>query len=200
MNGPAWARKKSTASSVDGNVQWKSRSSTWTSVSPACSSRCCMVAGSLQASGSGPPPGGTGTRASARSFHAFAQPPPAHAVIATLPRDTRAISRAAAAWSGAKIAAITETTTSKLSSGNSRCSAFPTRRSSSMPPLAARLVAFSTCSGVRSTPVTTAPRRAASMAVFPSPVPTSSTVSPSPMPSASTVSTEIGRSRNATCE
>ena len=87
---------------------------------------------------------------------------------------TRASSRATAAWSGAKISPIEEDTASNDASSTGSASASPTSNRTSRPSSAASRVAVSISPGARSTPVTSAPLRAARSASAPVPVPTSS--------------------------
>ena len=101
-------------------------------------------------------------------------------------RRTRAISEAAWRWSGANITPNTEITASKLPSSNGSASASPSRHSISTPASAAAARPPSRSSGVRSSPVTVAPVRAAGIVALPVPQATSRTSSSGPIAAAST--------------
>ena len=92
-------------------------------------------------------------------------------------RRTRAISEAACLWSGANMTPNTDSTASKLSSSKGSASASPSTHSISSPSASASRLPASSSEGVRSSPVTWAPLRAAGRVAFPEPQATSSTSS-----------------------
>ena len=115
-------------------------------------------------------------------------PPSVNALMPSRPpgRSTRASSAAATAWRGANMQPKEESTTSKLSSSNGSASTSPSTQSTATPAALARDRAAGKCSGVRSTPVTRPPARAAGIATLPVPQATSSTASPGRTPARST--------------
>ena len=112
----------------------------------------------------------------------------AHVHVPTTPpgRTTRASSAAACSCRGANMWPKVDSTRSNEASSNGSDSASAWTHSTSTPAAAARARAASNSSGVRSEPVTLAPRWAAGMATVPPlPVPTSSTSMPGSMPTRS---------------
>jgi hypothetical protein len=115
-------------------------------------------------------------------------PPGVQLATTTRPpgRRTRASSAAATFWRGANITPNVDSTRSKLASSNGSASASPSIHSIVTSAAAARSRAASKSSGVRSSPVTSAPACAARIAALPVPVATSRTVIPGSIPAAST--------------
>lgn len=128
---------------------------------------------------SGPPAtsGSSSTTAGAGPAHS---PPGAQAVTDTTPpgRTARSSCAATAGESSANITPKAEVTTSR-SRYDDRSVNEPWCQSTAAPAASARLAASASIDGVRSTPWTNAPRRAASMATVPVPQATSSTRTPS---------------------
>ncbi len=107
-------------------------------------------------------------------------PPPGHqAANSARPRGrrTRNDSAIARRASGAKMTPNTETARSNVASANGRASASPTVKVAVTPASAARPRATSISRGATSTPLTTAPPRAASSAALPVPQAMSNSVS-----------------------
>ena len=104
-------------------------------------------------------------------------------------RVTRAASRSASRGSPANWNALTPTTASNAASGNDSDFMSPSRRSAP----GSRRRATPSRPGLTSSPLTSAPRSAASTSVSPAPQPTSSTEVPGPTPAASSTAENSGR-------
>src|SRR5438105_125944 len=138
-------------------------------------------------------PGGGGTYFVASLNCTPAKPVGVQFPITMRPPDfvTRLSSEATRSGRGANMAPKIEITRSKEPSGNSSFSASPSWKRAFTPSASARRRACSTRLAAMSTPITSAPRRAAGMAELPVPHATSSTFVPGRMPSEPTKSSSI---------